>query len=83
MLKRMMIPKPVTSIPSSYHSCTCVEALLDPPLFPTPLPTTIPPPIPPHSNPFHKFSWKGKLGMRAKVACDNKSPVSCFFVNLI
>lgn len=79
----MMIPKYIPPTPTStYDSCTCVEALLDPPLFPTPPPTPTLPPTPPHPNPFHKFSWKGELGMRAKEALDKKIPVNTFNIQI-
>jgi hypothetical protein len=74
-----MIPKIIPPTPTStFDSCTCVEALRDPPLFPIPPPTPTPPPTPPHPNPYHGFSWKGELGMRAKNAIDNKELVHIF-----
>ncbi|CAM6046132.1 unnamed protein product, partial [Sphagnum compactum] len=75
-IKNEYVPKIVPPTPTpSYDSCTCVEMLLDPPLFSPPHEVEAKPcTTPSHLDPYHAFSLKGQLGMRAKDARDNHEP---------
>jgi hypothetical protein len=82
-IKNEYVPKIVPPTPTpSYDSCTCVEMLLDPPLFSPPHEVEVKPcTTPSHLDPYHAFSLKGQLGMQAKDARDNHEPVSWVFSN--
>lgn len=72
----MSSPTTPSSQTSTNDSCTCVEAVRDLPLIDDSPPIPIPSPTPiSNANPYHNYSWKGQLGMRAKYALDNNLPV--------
>ncbi|XP_073389479.1 uncharacterized protein [Physcomitrium patens] len=73
---RVSSPTTPSSQTSTNDSCTCVEAVRDLPLIDDSPPIPIPSPTPiSNANPYHNYSWKGQLGMRAKYALDNNLPI--------